>query len=93
MRFIKANGTLEFKANGGIESAPRGFAPWFEQPRRKPLKHHQLFGHWAALGFKQMEAVTALDSGCVWGNALTAVRLEDGSWFSQPCPGNRTPGD
>lgn len=93
MRFIKADGTLEFKANGGPETAPEGFAPWFQQPREKPIKRHQLFGHWAALGFNRLPGVTALDSGCVWGNALTAVRLEDGSWFSQPCPGNRTPGE
>ncbi len=93
MRFIKANGTLEFKANGGLDTAPKGFLPWFDQPRKKPLKRHQLFGHWAALGFNQLPGITALDSGCVWGNALTAVRLEDGSWFSQPCPGNRTPGE
>ncbi|GAA0788001.1 symmetrical bis(5'-nucleosyl)-tetraphosphatase [Marinobacterium sediminicola] len=93
MRFIKADGTLEFKANGGLETAPRGFAPWFEHTRTKPMKRHQLFGHWAALGFKRLPGITALDSGCVWGNALTAVRLEDGSWFSQPCPGNRKPGE
>ncbi|MBA4500938.1 symmetrical bis(5'-nucleosyl)-tetraphosphatase [Marinobacterium marinum] len=93
MRFIQADGTLEFKANGSPGTAPDGYAPWFEQPREKPLKRHQLFGHWAAFGFNQLPDITALDSGCVWGNALTAVRLEDGNWFSQPCPGNRTPGE
>lgn len=93
MRFIKVDGTLEFKTNGDPSAAPEGFRPWFEQPRSKAMKRHQLFGHWAALGFNQLPGVTALDSGCVWGNALTAVRLEDGSWFSQPCPGNRTPGE
>lgn len=93
MRFIRADGTLEFKTNGGPETAPPGFLPWYRQPRRKPLKRHQLFGHWAALGFCPLAEVTALDSGCVWGNALTAVRLEDGSWFSQPCPGHHSPGE
>ena len=93
MRFIKRDGSLEFKANGGVESAPKGFQPWFEQPRSKPLKRHQLFGHWAALGFRQLPDITALDSGCVWGNTLTAVRLEDGNWFSQPCLGNLTQGE
>ncbi|MBV0934485.1 symmetrical bis(5'-nucleosyl)-tetraphosphatase [Marinobacterium weihaiense] len=90
MRFITRGGTLEFKGNGHPDAAPKGFAPWFEQPRVKPLKRHQLFGHWAAFGFNCLPGITALDSGCVWGNALTALRLEDGSHFSLPCPATPT---
>ncbi|MGB2130826.1 MAG: diadenosine tetraphosphatase, partial [Marinobacterium sp.] len=65
----------------------------FRQPRRKPMKRTQLFGHWAALGFHQENHVIGLDSGCVWGNALTAYRLEDGAVFTQACQPNQTAGE
>jgi len=93
MRFITDEGRLEFKGNGPPDAAPAGFTPWFRQPRRKPMKRTQLFGHWAALGFHQENHVIGLDSGCVWGNALTAYRLEDGAVFTQACQPNQTAGE
>lgn len=86
MRFITPAGQLDFSANGGLETQPRGYYPWYELERIKPIKRTLLFGHWAALGETGRTDVVALDSGCVWGNALTALRLEDGARFSIPCP-------
>ena len=85
MRFCDASGKLDFKAKGGLDSQPNGFLPWFRHPR-KETKINVLFGHWAALeGKTDTSNVFALDTGCVWGNALTAMRLEDQQIFSCKC--------
>ncbi|WNL43132.1 symmetrical bis(5'-nucleosyl)-tetraphosphatase [Halomonas sp. PAMB 3264] len=77
MRFIDADETLDFAAKEGLDSAPEGFHPWFQYPRRDDSR--LVFGHWAALEGKTPGAqidVHALDTGCVWGGALTAMNLE-----------------
>lgn len=76
LRFCNAGGEMEFAANGGPESAPKGFMPWFEVPQRRTAPVTVVFGHWAALGLVMRDNVLALDTGCVWGNKLTAVSLE-----------------
>ena len=93
MRFIRADGTLDFSASGGLDTQPEGFLPWFQQPRSKPIPLKQLFGHWAALdeGATDHSPVTALDTGCVWGNRLTAMRLDDGKMYSCQCQKHRKP--
>jgi len=93
MRFITSEGRLEFSSNGPPHEAPAGFHPWFELPPAKPLKRVQLFGHWAALGFQRSRHAISLDTGCIWGNSLSAMRLEDGTLFSQPCPAYQSIGD
>jgi len=75
LRFCTPDGRMEFKANGGTENAPAGYLPWFDVPERKTQDVTMVFGHWAALGLKLRENLCALDSGCVWGNQLSAVRL------------------
>lgn len=82
MRFIADDGRLDFKANGGLDSQPENFAPWFTQVRPKTLNRRIITGHWAALGLYQDSQVSSIDTGCVWGNNLTARRLEDGAIFS-----------
>lgn len=85
MRFIDAEGCLEFDAKEGLDSAPSGFAPWFQYPRDDDP--WLLFGHWAALQGDTPERrvrVEALDTGCVWGGALTAMNLDSGERFSVP---------
>lgn len=87
MRFITGSGRLEFHGNGEADQAPPGFRPWYQIPRRTPLGRVQIFGHWAALmGHTGDPLYRALDTGCVWGNRLTALRLEDQTLFSSPCP-------
>jgi bis(5'-nucleosyl)-tetraphosphatase (symmetrical) len=86
MRYCSLNGRLEFSATGGPGTQPAGYVPWFKVPGRKHKQQKIIFGHWSALGGKTDEPrVFALDTGCVWGNTLTALRLEDGQVFSVPC--------
>ena len=76
MRFIKPSGELDFEANGGLDKQPCGFTPWFEQPTQI-TERTQITGHWAALGLRVTPLHIGLDTGCVWGGQLTALRLED----------------
>lgn len=81
MRFCTQAGCLDLKAKEGIESAPKGFAPWFAWPGEH-LSSPVLFGHWAALeGVTGAPRAIALDTGCVWGKKLSMLRLDDGTWF------------
>jgi bis(5'-nucleosyl)-tetraphosphatase (symmetrical) len=83
MRTCRSDGRLCRDYSGPPGGAPAGCAPWFEAPRRS-RDVTVVCGHWAALGFRREPGLLALDSGCVWGGALTAVRLEDGTVFQEP---------
>jgi bis(5'-nucleosyl)-tetraphosphatase (symmetrical) len=65
--------------SGPPDEAPAGFLPWFRIPSRRSSDATIITGHWAALGLHIESNVLAIDSGCVWGRQLTAVRLEDRS--------------
>ncbi|MEA2693714.1 MAG: hypothetical protein QOJ16_3101 [Acidobacteriota bacterium] len=79
LRTLTPKGLCDF--SGPPDQAPDGCTAWFEVPGRKSRGTTLLFGHWAALGFMKKDGVIALDTGCVWGRALTALRLEDGKVF------------
>lgn len=80
MRFIAANGQMEFAHKTTLDTAPPGYKGWFEHPCERT--ETIVFGHWAALdGETSNDQVIATDTGCVWGRSLTAVRLEDGARF------------
>ena len=82
MRFIDGMGTLDLLSKEGLDTAPNGFIPWFRHPNRKAADTRVLFGHWAALeGKVEVDNVYALDTGCVWGGKLTALRLDDEKFF------------
>ena len=85
MRFCTAEGTIEFRTKGETANAPPGFLPWFDSPGRKSSGHTVICGHWSALGLMLRPDVIALDSGCVWGGSLSAVRLEDRRLFQVSC--------
>ncbi|WP_299178324.1 symmetrical bis(5'-nucleosyl)-tetraphosphatase [uncultured Neptuniibacter sp.] len=92
MRFCDSQGKLDFAAKGTLDSQPPGYLPWFKLPRKDPRESdiRILFGHWAALeGEAEAEHVFALDTGCVWGNKLTAMRLDDHKIFSTPAQGGK----
>ena len=85
MRFCTAEGELEFKSKGEPDSPPEGFRPWYEHPHQC-AKENILFGHWAAMmGETGQKKFTGLDTGCVWGGKLSAIRLDDGARFSADC--------
>ena len=89
MRFCTADGELELESKDNISTAPDGFAAWFAHPDRKTRNKNIIFGHWAALeGNANTPNIFALDTGCVWGGALTAMRLEDRMLFSCSCVGH-----
>src|SRR5262249_58521292 len=75
MRYCDRRGRLDFTESGPPGSQPKGLKPWFDVDNRRSRNAHIFFGHWAALGLLRRADVTALDSGCVWGGCLTAVRL------------------
>ena len=77
LRFCSAEGVMEFNAKDGADAAPAGFMPWFDVPGRQTADVTVAFGHWSTLGLLQRDDVWALDTGCVWGGCLSAMRLSD----------------
>ena len=92
MRFCSADGSLDLKSKEGLDSAPAGFAPWFSYANRKTRKHKIIFGHWAALeGRCSQPNLFALDSGCVWGGAMTLLNLDSGAKHLCHCHAQQRP--
>lgn len=88
MRFCTPGGVMEFRAPGAKgppDRGPAGCLPWYDVPGRRSADHKVICGHWSALGFRREKNLLALDSGCLWGGSLTAVRLEDQRVFQLPC--------
>ena len=85
LRFCTPEGVMEFETKGETAKAPAGYLPWFEVPGRKSVDHTLVCGHWSALGLRMAPKLLALDSGCVWGGELSAVRLEDRRLYQVPC--------
>lgn len=77
MRFVKPNGRIKLNASGGLRNKPKGYRPWFELLNKDWQDWHIVFGHWSMLGLHETRQVTCLDSGCVWGGALTALLIEN----------------
>lgn len=75
IRFVGADGTLDFDTKDGSAEAPAGLYPWFDAPDRQTAGVPIAFGHWSTLGLVNRPDLLALDTGCVWGGQLTAVRL------------------
>jgi bis(5'-nucleosyl)-tetraphosphatase (symmetrical) len=89
MRFCTREGAMEFHTRGA--TPPPGYFSWYDT--RAAAEAVIVFGHWSQLGLKLSERVAGLDSGCVWGGALSALRLED-RWLVQvPCRGYQPPGE
>ena len=77
MRFCTSDGKLDLKSKEGLDSAPAGYAPWFTHKERKTKGLNIIFGHWAALeGRCDEPGVYALDTGCVWGGAMTLMNVD-----------------
>jgi len=86
LRICTPDGAMEFRHKGELADIPEGYVPWFDVPGRRSLSHTTVFGHWSALGCRIGEGYVSLDSGCLWGRALTALRLDDRQVFQIACP-------
>ena len=94
IRFCDADGRMEFETKEGLAATPAGYTPWFDAPGRRTAQDTVAFGHWSTLGWLGRSDVLSLDSGCVWGGCLSALRLDapDGhgrlhhTLFEVPCP-------
>ncbi len=86
MRLVTPEGSMEFSHKTGLAGLPAGYLPWYDAPGRVSRAERIIFGHWAALGLLMREDVVCLDSGCVWGRSLTALRLEDRQLYQLDCP-------
>ncbi|WP_300553198.1 symmetrical bis(5'-nucleosyl)-tetraphosphatase [Limnohabitans sp. Rim8] len=95
LRFCTPAGEMEFNTKEAAGLAPAGYVPWFEVVGRRTEGTTVAFGHWSTLKQPPRTDVWALDTGCVWGGCLSAMRLnQDGSHdrIQVPCPQAQTPG-
>jgi len=79
IRFVDERGALDFKTKDGAAVPPKGLVPWFDAPGRLTAGQPIAIGHWSTLGLVNRPDLLAIDTGCVWGGALTAVRIDDGA--------------
>lgn len=85
MRFCNQMGTPDFRNSGPPGSQADNLVPWFELQNESQRQHTLLIGHWAAMGLQTIDNLHALDSGCVWGNSLTGLRLSDRKLYHIEC--------
>ncbi len=76
LRFCDAAGHMDFTQTGDASAAPKGYLPWFEVPGRQTGAVTVAFGHWSTLGWLGRSDLLSLDTGCVWGGCLSAVRFD-----------------
>jgi bis(5'-nucleosyl)-tetraphosphatase (symmetrical) len=85
LRICTPQGEMEFRFKGKEKDIPAGYLPWFAVPHRASADATVVCGHWSALGLKLEPNLITLDTGCLWGGALSAIRLEDRAVFQVPC--------
>jgi bis(5'-nucleosyl)-tetraphosphatase (symmetrical) len=92
LRFVDHKGRLLLSYKGTIAAAPAGSMPWFRHPERATRDDAIVFGHWSALGYLAEPGLRGLDTGCVWGGALTAIRLDrEEAPVRLPCRARKPP--
>jgi len=84
-RYCDPQGRLDMRDKGPLGTQRTGLVPWFRVPGRRSHDTRIVFGHWSTLGAQSFENVVCLDSGCLWGGTLTALRLEDSAFLSVRC--------
>jgi bis(5'-nucleosyl)-tetraphosphatase (symmetrical) len=82
---------MDFKFMGELANLPKGLSPWFERVHASLANKTLLAGHWSALGLQVSSRFLGIDTGCIWGRELTAVRLEDRMVFQVPCAESAIP--
>lgn len=86
MRVCTPDGRMQLRFKGPPDEAPAGTLPWFDVPGRRSANGTLICGHWSALGLRLRPDLIAVDTGCLWGRSLTAVRLQDRTVFQVPGP-------
>lgn len=92
LRYLQPDGSMDFDIKEGAAAAPPGYHPWFEATDRAAADELIVFAHWSTLGLVLREKLIAIDTGCVWGGELTAVRISDRAVFQVRCPQSQRPG-
>lgn len=93
MRYCDLAGKLDYKHNGALGSQPEHLYPWFELPQRKSACLRIIFGHWSTLGYYEGYNCYGIDTGCLWGGELTALKLSKTiTRVSVACKGEKKPG-
>ncbi|MEM4989459.1 symmetrical bis(5'-nucleosyl)-tetraphosphatase [Collimonas sp. H4R21] len=92
LRFCTEDGTMELAAKESTGISMPGYLPWFDVPQRQTQDVTVVYGHWSTLGLVLRPNLIGLDTGCVWGGKLTAVRLADRQLFQVSCPQAQRPG-
>jgi bis(5'-nucleosyl)-tetraphosphatase (symmetrical) len=85
LRICTPQGGMEFKFKGEVQNIPPGYLPWYDVPGRKSRDATVIFGHWSALGLLLRDNAIALDTGCLWGGPMSAIRLEGRRMFQVEC--------
>jgi len=85
LRVCTPEGRMEFRFKGELKDIPTDVLPWFDVPARRSADVTVIFGHWSALGLQLRDNLVALDTGCLWGGRLSAMRLEDRQLFQVSC--------
>jgi bis(5'-nucleosyl)-tetraphosphatase (symmetrical) len=99
LRVCTPEGQMEFSFSGSPADAPAGYLPWFDVPGRRTADCSVAFGHWSTLGWLNRADVLPLDTGCVWGGCLSALRItpQTTGWDSEliqlQCEQAQKPGD
>jgi len=96
LRFCTAEGAMDLKASGRLDQAPAGMLPWFDVPGRRTAGVTIAFGHWSTLGYLRRPDLISLDTGCVWGGCLSALKLAaDGrhELIQEQCEQAQAPGE
>jgi bis(5'-nucleosyl)-tetraphosphatase (symmetrical) len=93
MRFCTADGAIDLKMKAAPGEQPEDLFPWFDAPGRKSSGVRVICGHWSTLGYRRRADLLALDTGCIWGGALTAVNLDaDEPPVQLGCQSHQLPG-
>lgn len=91
IRFCDKNGKILSRPSGPPGSQPYPYKPWYKHKNRQTRDSTIMFGHWAALGLHIKKRVICMDSGCVWGGRMSALRLEDRQLLQVPGKFHRNP--
>jgi bis(5'-nucleosyl)-tetraphosphatase (symmetrical) len=94
LRVCTADGRVDFALKGEPPPPPSPLRPWFAHAGRLTRGLRVIFGHWSVLGLVLEPGVVGLDTGCVWGGALTALDLDSQrAPIAVPCRGYQRPDD